>query len=70
MSNVYARFMFPDEFDEGIALKGALCDGKLWGLLPLCHSCHSRTISNRWYWFSRLVNYWVEDGEINFEMWW
>lgn len=47
--------------------KNTLCNGQSWGLVPLCHSCHSRTNFNRWYWFSLLNNYWCYpyiDGDI------
>lgn len=33
--------------------------GQYWNLVPLCVSCHARTSSNRWYWFSLLGNYWT-----------
>jgi hypothetical protein len=36
------------------------CKGMKWSLLPLCQSCHAKTNNNRWYWFNRLINYWVE----------
>lgn len=39
--------------------KNTLCNGRTWGLIPLCHSCHSKTNFNRWYWFGLLGNYWV-----------
>lgn len=40
--------------------KNTLCNGKTWGLIPLCASCHSKTNFNRWYWFALLNNYWIE----------
>lgn len=39
--------------------KNTLCNGKTWGLIPLCQSCHSKTNFNRWYWFNKLGNYWA-----------
>lgn len=47
--------------------KGQGCGAK-WSLIPLCHRCHMRTNGPRWYWFSKLANYWVSNPEINFEM--
>lgn len=40
------------------------CKGMRWSLVPLCASCHSKTNSNRWYWFNKLINYWVEAYEL------
>lgn len=39
--------------------KNTLCNGRNWGLIPLCGKCHSKTNYNRWYWFNLLSNYWV-----------
>lgn len=39
--------------------KNTLCNGKTWGLIPLCASCHAKTNFNRWYWFNLLGNYWA-----------
>lgn len=39
--------------------KNTLCNGKEWGLIPLCRTCHLRTNHRRWYWFGLLGNYWV-----------
>lgn len=38
--------------------KNTLCNGKTWGLIPLCPSCHAKTNFNRWHWFNLLNNYW------------
>lgn len=38
--------------------KGQGC-GQKWSLVPLCHSCHMKTNTNRWYWFNLLSNYWA-----------
>jgi len=38
--------------------KNTLCNGKSWGLIPLCANCHAKTNGNRWYWFGLLYNYW------------
>jgi len=35
------------------------CKGKQWGLIPLCKNCHSKTNSNRWYWFNYLRDFWI-----------
>lgn len=39
--------------------KNTLCNGKTWGLIPLCDRHHSKTNFNRWYWFNLLGNYWA-----------
>jgi hypothetical protein len=36
------------------------CKGMRWSLVPLCGSCHSKTNHNRWFWFNKLINYWVQ----------
>lgn len=46
--------------------KSTLCNGKMWGLIPLCPSCHSKTNHNRWYWFGLLGNYWAMNNNIAF----
>jgi len=33
--------------------------GHSWSLVPLCHSCHSKTNHNRWYWFNLLSSHWA-----------
>jgi len=38
--------------------KNTLCNGKTWGLLPLCNSCHNKTNHNRYYWYNLLYNHW------------
>ena len=43
------------------------CQGHTWVLVPLCHSCHSKTGYNRWHWFSKLLNYWAFMPDITFE---
>lgn len=35
------------------------CSGFKWGLVPLCHRCHTKTNWNRWYWFALLRDYWI-----------
>jgi hypothetical protein len=45
--------------------KNSICNGRIWPLIPLCHSCHSKTNSNRWYWFNLLINYWAMNPDIN-----
>jgi len=35
------------------------CNGRQWGLVPLCRSCHSKTQHNRWHWFALLRDYWI-----------
>jgi hypothetical protein len=47
--------------------KNTLCDGRKWPLIPLCDRCHGKTNSNRWYWFSLLMNYWALNPEINLD---
>lgn len=52
--------------------KNAICNGKAWAFVPLCSKCHTRTNTNRWYWFGRLIYYWAIDPGINFncgDMW-
>ena len=39
--------------------KNTLCNGKRWGLVPLCNRCHVKTNTKKWYWFSVLSNYWA-----------
>lgn len=39
--------------------KNTLCNGKEWGLIPLCQTCHLSTNYNRWHWFCALGNYWA-----------
>jgi hypothetical protein len=46
--------------------KNAICNGKMWGLIPLCGSCHIRTNHNRWHWFNLLNNYWLDAYDIWF----
>jgi len=40
--------------------KNSLCNGNIWALIPLCQKCHNQTTNKRWYYFNRLINYWVE----------
>jgi len=47
--------------------KNSVCNGKEWAFVPLCKSCHSKTNSNRWYWFNLLINYWAMNKDIMFE---
>ena len=42
------------------------CNGKEWALVPLCHSCHSKTNAHRWYWFNLLINYWALNEAVIF----
>ncbi len=42
------------------------CKGKKWALIPLCESCHCKTLSNKHHWFNLFINYWVINSEINF----
>lgn len=45
------------------------CKGNLtWKLLPLCKSCHAWTSHHRHEAFALLVNYWVLNPEINFNI--
>lgn len=37
--------------------KGQGC-GYSWSLIPLCHTCHTRTTNSRHYYFNLLNNYW------------
>ena len=47
--------------------KKSICNGKEWAFILLCRKCHPKTNSNRWYWFSLFVSYWlVFDNDINF----
>jgi len=39
--------------------KNTLCNGKTWGLIPLCAACHAKTQGPRWHWFNLLGNYWA-----------
>lgn len=39
--------------------KNTFCNGKSWGLIPLCKVCHAKTHGNRYYWFNLLGNYWA-----------
>ncbi len=48
--------------------KNAICNGKEFAFVPLCHSCHSKTNGNRWYWFNLLINYWLDKYEIPWVM--
>lgn len=45
--------------------KNSICNGKEWAFVPLCHSHHSATNNNRWYWFNLLIYYWAMNSEIN-----
>lgn len=47
--------------------KNTLCNGKEWGLIPLCRSCHAQTNFDRWHWFGLLNNYWAMDPEKNLQ---
>jgi len=40
-------------------LKSQGCSGQRWSLLPLELRWHSKTNTNRWYWFALLRDYWV-----------
>lgn len=42
--------------------------GSKWVLIPLCVRCHAKTNYNRWFWFSKLGNYWAMDPSINFSL--
>ena len=44
--------------------KNSICNGHEWAFIPLCHSCHSKTNTRRWYWFNLLINYWTLNPEI------
>ena len=46
--------------------KNTLCNGKMWGLVPLCNSCHAKTNHHKWAWFSLLNSYWAVNPSINF----
>lgn len=48
--------------------KNTLCNGKTWGLVPLCQSCHAKTNWDRWYWFGLLGNYWLLNPATNFRV--
>lgn len=37
-----------------------------WNLVPLCPNCHSKTNSNRWFWFNLLQNWWLDNEQTNF----
>lgn len=37
------------------------CSGLKWGLIALCHDCHTRTSRRRWYYYNMLRDYWVYD---------
>ncbi|MCK9571120.1 NUMOD3 domain-containing DNA-binding protein [Candidatus Pacearchaeota archaeon] len=45
--------------------KGQGC-GQKWNLIPLCHSCHTKTTDHRAYYFNLLMNYWAMNPDINF----
>lgn len=45
--------------------KLSICKGRDWAFLPLCTSCHAKTSFNRWYYFNLLINYWLNNEEIN-----
>lgn len=47
--------------------KNSICKGKAWAFVPLCNSCHTKTNFDRWYWFSLLINYWLENESIHFK---
>ena len=40
--------------------KNSICNGNEWALIPLCHSCHVKTNTVRWFSFNLLINYWAE----------
>jgi hypothetical protein len=40
-------------------LKSQGCQGQRWSLLPLNHGWHTKTNTNRWYWFALLRDYWL-----------
>jgi hypothetical protein len=44
--------------------KGQGC-GLKWNLVPLCHTCHLKTNTNRHYYFNLLANHWAMNSEIN-----
>ena len=44
--------------------KNDICNGKVWPLIPLCRSCHTKTNFKRWYWFDLLINYWAFNPNI------
>lgn len=43
-------------------------DNREQNLMALCKICHTTTNGNRWYWFNRLVNYWVYNSDTNFNI--
>lgn len=47
--------------------KGQGC-GQKWNLIPLCHRCHTKTNSTRYYYFNLLANYWAMNSEINWSV--
>lgn len=46
--------------------KNSICNGKDWAFVPLCHKQHAQTNHNRWYWFNRLIYYWLEKYNLDF----
>jgi hypothetical protein len=65
-----------DEVDNGEKLcvhhidynKNSLCNGREWAFVPLCRKCHAKTNFDRWYWFNRLIYYWLEKYDLSFEI--
>ncbi len=41
------------------------CKGHTWALIPMCAAHHTKTNFNRWFWFSKLINYWAAIPDIN-----
>lgn len=47
--------------------KNSICNGHDWAFVPLCSKCHGITGHNRWHWFNRLIYYWLEKYDLNFD---
>lgn len=71
----YICFNCKEQYDSGNLCihhidydKNDLCNGKKWSLLPLCRKCNSSANFNRWWWFNKLMNYWILNEEINWNI--
>lgn len=45
--------------------KNSICKGRDWAFVPLCSRHHALSNNNRWYWFNKLIYYWLDNPEIH-----
>lgn len=46
--------------------KNSICNGKEWGFVLLCQSCHGAANQKRWHWFNAFISYWIYAPAMNY----